>query len=202
MLWYKWQVMSCNDDYRVHVACSCAYICIGKSRRSQLCSSLSTCLSQMSITSVEVLGAGLDWGAWFMFIVHPWMFWREIPGMAGQLGCRFKVFVVFLLNVALCSVYAYICCFGAERTADAAWCCCLFDLSYGRNPSSDRCPVLSCMIFSGTPLWYIYVALVACKLWFVFFPSFPAVLHIFLTFSLSVCLPTGSAGYHGANGSN
>ena len=135
-----------------------------------------------------------------MFIVHPLRFWREIPGIARQLGCRFKVFVC-LRKVALCSEYAYTYCFGAERTADSAWCCRSFDLSYyDSSPSSDRCPVLSCMTFSGTPMWCICVAPVARRLWLVLFPSIPAALHIFLTLSFvySVCLPTGVAEYHGA----
>ena len=138
---------------------------------------------------------GWDW-LW-MLIVHPCRFWKDTPGRlwdGSMLDCM-------LWNRERVSVvWRYIYCWGAERIADRVWCWPAFDLSYDRRASSERCPVLSWMSFSGTPLLYICVAPVALKLWLVLFPDKPAILHIFLTLSLSVCFPTGVTLYQGAEG--
>ena len=71
--------------------------------------------------------------------------------------------------------------------------CHLFAHEYIRSDSNDRCPVLSLIIFSGTPALYNSVA---CYETGYFWARFLLVHKLCLPFLYSIFFPTGTDEYH------
>ena len=88
----------------------------------------------------------------------------------------------------------------ASAYTNSCWSLLVF--SYVPSDSNEWCMVLSWISFSEVPFLCSSVAPVALRLWFVLCLETPASEHIFLTFCCSVCLPSGTALYHGRLGSS
>ena len=133
----------------------------------------------------------------FMFIVHPYKLCNVSP--VARLGALMTLgWHPCTLEVCICCEYED--CTGAESIEDTALCCWMFVRSYTRRAFYDRWPVHSWMSFSGTPLSYNCCSS-SSQTMIGFVPLIPACSHIKWNFFCNVSLPTGTAAYHGALGS-
>ena len=69
--------------------------------------------------------------------------------------------------------------------------------SIAHKAFNDLWPVRSWINFSGTSPWYISVAAVARRLWFVLWPDIPAFSHMSFSLLPKARFPTGTEVYHG-----